>query len=838
MQMAEMLADWNISKTLCLIAAASAANVLQAKTVAWYRFEENGPGVVATSETRFTNSVDAAKFPAYAGVCNFGGQNRYAKNSLAYDADKMPYATNAFPSTISLVNSQDLSRETANGGALALNMHSIESADSPHAQLFIDDDADLRLQTFTLEFFVRIPDNATPNRYLVTRCGSMYTSTNSAFSLYLKKYTNDAMYLNLKVGYTDESSGELASKDVSLGFSGCVLDNDRWHHVALVADGATHTMTAYIDYVLRGTATYTGDLNYEEGYPLAFGGHPQSTYSNSAIIIDEVRISDDVLAVSQMLKYKAAVSAAAAVDDNTLFYFPFEGSSEPVTVGESDMQTPATYVPCYRNMAVNSSFSATDAAVFEKSTATNPAVPVRDGDVPVESVRLGLRGRTEFADTAALHSLTNSADTDYMSPLIVDTGSMQTDLFSDSCTVEFFFKLPASGYCASSDGTKNNIKLIGLVNAFYIMVYQTAGTWQNGQICARIGNTDLNSDWASHPTYSKATYNDGIWHRCALVYDKDDSRAELYIDGKVVMSKDSVPAPSLARHASYSNGLLIGGDWYTDRWAGDMHIDEVRISRGALRPHQFLTATAFEEDLLARASFDGDLVMTPYTNFFGEAGTASAFTSGGSAPGYSRDVPAKALKKGRDGDVVVERNSRSLEFQGGKVVWPGRALVADADEFTVEFFIKSSSAVPGAGIMRVNRGSEADVTSAVTWAISFADASGSLRMQVDTDEAAGQTHDFAAALADDAWHHVGIQFAADGADTLVSVYRDKSLVGTWSATGRLLTNPREMNLMLGAGEDQSAGFSGCIDELRIAPGIVDPSSFMTPISNGMTIIVR
>lgn len=53
------------------------------------------------------------------------------------------------------VNSQDLSRETANGGALALNMHSIESANSPHAQLFIDDDADLRLQTFTLERLVK-----------------------------------------------------------------------------------------------------------------------------------------------------------------------------------------------------------------------------------------------------------------------------------------------------------------------------------------------------------------------------------------------------------------------------------------------------------------------------------------------------------------------------------------------------------------------------------------------------------------------------------------------------------------------------------------------------------
>ena len=140
--------------------------------------------------------------------------------------------------------------------------------------------------------------------------------------------------------------------------------------------------------------------------------------------------------------------------------------------------------------------------------------------------------------------------------------------------------------------------------------------------------------------------------------------------------------------------------------------------------------------------------------------------------------------------------------------------------------------------MRVNRGTDTDVTNAVTWALSFADSSGNLRLKVDTDAATGQTHDFTGSFADGIWHHVAIRFAGDGDDSAVTLFKDAVPVGSWNVSGRLLTKPALMNFMMGAGEDETAGFAGLIDELRVSPGIVDSALFMTPFRRGSIILVR
>ena len=116
---------------LCYVFA-FATGALSARTLAWYRFEEMSAGDATTSATTFTNTIDETKYPAYVGVCNFGGNGKYAKSKLVYTADKMPYGTNAFPSAISLVNAADSACELPNNGALALNMGNINNKNSPH----------------------------------------------------------------------------------------------------------------------------------------------------------------------------------------------------------------------------------------------------------------------------------------------------------------------------------------------------------------------------------------------------------------------------------------------------------------------------------------------------------------------------------------------------------------------------------------------------------------------------------------------------------------------------------------------------------------------------------
>ena len=594
-------------------------------------------------------------------------------------------------------------------------------------------------------------------------------------------------------------------------------------------------MSLYVDYEKLGSVSYSGDLYYEPGYPFAFGGHPQCTYFSSTYSLDEVRISDEVLAPSQMLGYEAASQASpGVVDDSTLLYFPFEGGTETVTVGADEMQTPVSYVPYLKNQAVNPQFSTLSAEWKTRTSATDEWE--LSSEVQGSPVRFGLRAQESQANETAIHLMTNP-------PLSVKNGSdssqtMATTLFGESCTVEYFFKMSTSGY----GGTDQATHLFGIYSAFAVQTVESSA-WNSGCLQVTVGSTTLKSpasgNAANYANKAKH-FNDGKWHHMAIVSDRTNRRADCYIDYEWSCGADDVVYDNIKNYVNgYINGLVMGGSyWGTSRPMGDFRFDEVRVSRGALRPHRFLTTKAVESDLLGRATFDENLIMTPYTNAFGVAGTAAKFTGSGSVPTFANDVPARTLTAGKDGEVVVEKNRRSLVVDGGKVTWAGRRLLADTDEFTVEFFVKAASATAGAGLMRVNRASESDVTSDVTWALSFADSGGGLRLKVDTVAATAQTYDFAAAIADGKWHHVGIQFACDGDDTKVSLYKDAAKVGEWTAEGRLVTNPRLMNFMVGAGEDATAGFTGFVDELRVSPGIVAAAEFLTPKKSGGILILR
>ena len=826
-----------MKRILLLSAAFLLAVSANAKTVGWWRFEEAAAKAPITKNSVFKNEIDAAKFPAYAGVCAYGKNGKYSKDTLVYTPEKMPLATNAFPSTISLLNRQDAKCELANSGAVALNMHTINSANSPHAQIFIDDAEELRLQTFTLEFFARMPDTTKGWRCLATRCNSVYGTDKSAFHIYGGLYgsesgdLNGTIFLNALLNTVEnplyDDKGVITNL-VNTRVTGRSLrfDNDRWRHVALVVDGDTKKMSLYVDYEFKESASYKGEIYYESGFPLAFGGDPQSMEFCSAFLLDEVRLSDVALKASEMLRYKqaSAFSRNGAIDDDTLLYLPFEGSQETVTVGEGEMQNTFSYVPYLANHAFNPMFTGVSAQWKTRNVETDSYAV--ENDVPASMSRLGLRRGVAIDNLSSIHLKTNM-------PLEVDNGSTQTDLFSESCTVEFFFKAPPKGYSS----TDKQIHIFSLYSAFEILVIETDPkvNWKgDGYVWATVGGVTLKT---AGGTAGVNKLLNNKWHHCAIVYDKENSRADIYFDYVWRMGAVSV-AVTPSRHKSYWNGLLIGGCYWKDRALGDFSFDEVRVSRGALRPYQFLTSKAVEEDLLARASFEDNLVMTPYTNFFGAAGTASAFVAGAAKPKCVRTRPARVLTAGPKGDIVTDSNRYSLEFNGGKVVYPSRTLLADTDEFTLEFFIKTDDARPGAGIMRVNRETSSAITNAVTWALSFADSNGNLHLKLDTDAEEGQTHEFAAALADDKWHHVGVQFARSDGNTEIKVYRDAELVGSWTANGRLLTRPRELNFMLGAGEDAAAGFVGLVDELRITPGIVPHTEFLTSRRKISTIVVR
>lgn len=813
---------------------------VEAKTVAWYRFEE-APGGVTTRETVFTNSVDASLYPAYPAVCAFSSNGQYAKGALSYDSSHMPIFTDAFPSSIALVDANDTKSVYDNRSAVAMNMGKVNDNTNPSSAVFIDDHEDLRLQNGTIEFFARLPDTANGWRCLFSRIGGAYKDERTTFRIHGQLFGSGNMYLILRVAALDgealcDDDGSVTngvSYQASASFAESHVDDDRWHHIALVIDGEAKTVTLYVDYVARATVNYAGRLLYDEGFPFTFGADPQCTYFGSAEAIDEIRFSDEPLLPSQMLRYAPSTpSTVTVVDESTLFYFPFEGLNEDVTVGTDDMANPIAYNPFLKNCAVKSEYFGVDAAFYAKSTNTDQYNPmVATSDLPAASTRQGLRSPLAIANAQSLHSVTNGTGEGFLRSVVLPATITAADLCSESFTVECFMKLPESGYMAD----ENQCHLLCLYGGFQVKTICKGDQWNNGMLNFMVGKTDLLNARGASATKCVA---DGKWHHVAVAYDKYENRAEAYIDYELVSWADSVDM-DLSAHNSYYNGFMVGGSYWNDRHPGDVWFDDVRVSRGALRPHQFITKLAAEPDVLASASFDASLAAAPYTNFFGDACIALPSPLGGAAPGLSAAHPARVIAEGRNGTIWTDRNSGSLAVNGGTVVYPDRWLLADADEFTVEFFMRTETAAVDTGIMRVNRGTSTEMTNAVTWALSFADDEGRLMVKVDTDALEGQAYAFSGeTFADGKWHHVALAFAHEGCDTLVRLYRDAAECGEWRATGHLITQPRLMNFMIGGSEDGAAGFAGNIDELRVSPGVVEPERFLSPVFRGMTVVVR
>ena len=435
---------------LILLSSIAAAFSAQAKTIAWYRFEEATSGVT-TQSTVFTNAVDATKLPAYPAVCPFNGNGKYSKSGLAYTAANMPIYTNAFPSTIALAAPGDSNVLLENRGAAAINMSDVNLKNNPVGAILIDDDESLRLQTFTIEFFARIPKTTEGWRCLFCRTADTYGK--ESFLLH-GQIGGSGMYMQF-IAHTVENPLRDEKGSVTNRVKHTVtlydpMDRDLWQHFAVTCDGAAKKVTIYRNHSKVSSFDYEGEIWYDPGWPMAFGANPQCSYYGCTESIDEIRISDTVLTTDEMLGYRHN-TRSDVVDENTLFYFPFEGSTEPVTVGEGDMFAPITYTPFYENRAVNiawSGVSATPRAVGSvPQSAPSPA-----SNLPTDGVRFGLRGQAFQENNTSVHIMTNAPGS-FAQPVVIPETFNQLELGYESFTAEMYFKAVKPGYMGSTDIT-------------------------------------------------------------------------------------------------------------------------------------------------------------------------------------------------------------------------------------------------------------------------------------------------------------------------------------------------------------------------------------------------
>lgn len=562
---------------IALVAAVAFTGAVDAKTVAWYRFEEAPSGTRTTGESEIVNSVDPAKHVGRAYVQTpilWSGAQQ-----LLEPAELMPDYTNSFNRGFKVL---DPLTETAhdNAGALHFNSANDAVAEAAGSTVLIADDPDFHLQSLTIEFFVRIPACEHPtDRYLIAQ-----RSANNSLFTWDVLMRNGNLFGEIDDGVT-RCSVCAAYDNVADG---------KWHHVALVVDGMNKKLSIYVDYYTSTWSyqkDFTGEICYDNAQPIALGPHVNCYYGIVEHDLDELRITDRVLTKDEMLRALPLADPSPAAETNTLVYLDFEGGAAVSTY--SDFKSVVTVLPVLQNKAPYHPGFEMDAITHTGAGMVN-AAPVRFV-ADHAFANTGSAGGDRFApNLACVQTVTNSLENDWADAVALSPDITRDMLFGDDVTIEFSFRMPKptksipfeEGINSMSSGS---IQLANMLGGFQVLKGAN-DSFDYGYLQCYVGNTQLTGPWQDHPSLVPQNCADDAWHHCVLTYDRDLNRAEFFLDGVMRLSADNIEFPDVGSiWYLFRREFMLGDSYYDDRYLKNVKYDDVRITRGVLAPSQFLS---------------------------------------------------------------------------------------------------------------------------------------------------------------------------------------------------------------------------------------------------------
>jgi hypothetical protein len=525
--------------TVCVFLL-SLAGGARAETVAYWRFQDAAPGVVATnlaSEVntevltgKAKNTAGAARNPAhvadvpgtniFSGI--FGGTLLNSNNTASL------YFTNAaaFPAQ---TNSQ------SGGYVEVTNVTSL-----------------LCPTNFTIEFFVKIARDVDWPLLI----GKSRENGGASWGIDLDRSNPIKLRMDTQpLGQPGTTNG------FNQNLVGPNIQDGKWHHVAVTYDTPTKKATFYIDYITQWNMTTTHEVTYTN-FSLFIG---KGAGSNQAFDgwMDEIRISDTVLKPSQFL-------STATVPVDAQLYWQFDDAAI--------VPSTATSLVCEVGSPVMNGTA--------KLAGGGSVIPAFSTAVPLTNTRKitqGYRG--------AVVNASNSS-----SLLFVNTG-LPTNTNSPAGG-----QVSASGFQSPSNFTAeafikvnrhvNYALIIGKVriadNPSWSMEVEAGGTLR-----CRLDTYPESWNLAAH-TYgenaavgcnqtfgSGVSVEDGRWHHVALSYETATKNVKLYLDYVLKVSTATI------NPIVYTTGdILIGngaGELAFDGW-----IDEVRITPRLLGTNEFL----------------------------------------------------------------------------------------------------------------------------------------------------------------------------------------------------------------------------------------------------------
>ena len=772
------------------VAAALAAGAAQAKTVIWYRFEEQAPLTSTAAGVYVTNSV-AATYPAIPRTIN--GNTYNDNNGTTPMAGYLPTYTNSAPAGYGVYDPVTGTRVENRCG---LHFHTTGSGDQKGGMLRVNQDAALNAITnLTLEAFVRLgPDVPITGSYMRPIILKANTGFQGTWGLHV--FESNLFY---RVTFLLDDGTTLAH-GWGNGAKSARLDDGRWHHMAVTFDFGTRKVYSYVDYVRISTATMDEKavgFYHPANSPLQIGGNASHTTRRHNGEIDEVRISDEALPPEKFLRYVPM----REIDGDTMYYLPFDAGAEDWF---------STTAP-----PINAATNVVGTITMYKN-ATLAEMPCVTNDVPGDGIRNGVFAPDRCANGGAIHLPVTGVGAHHgVSFLLRDPNNL---IAASNFTFEAFVKTdrqttkPADSQYADS---------FSIFFSGYMKVLMNGA---NTQLLFRYNGTNMTDRYVGR-------IDDGRWHHVAYVYDAAAETMTGYVDYKQVTT-------AVVGSGGHADEIRISGQDSSYQTLPGC-VDEVRITRRALSPAEFLTThDCVTGPTLAHADFEDGLDLSPDTGLIG-AGVASART-GGSVPVLDHAVPGRIAMDGAAMQDIRD-NRKSLRVEGGKIAWTELALL-DQPSFTVEFFAKINSLDNSANLIRLTDSESANGNP--IWALYKYDVTGGTDLRLATYDGANLNHKgiwpTASGLADGSWHHWALTFdGSSGTQTEVKLYRDYAQVGSTITTAYLLAYPSgNHTLSIGGTGSNPAHIRGNFDELRVSAGVLPVSAFMRAQPNGNILIVR
>lgn len=551
---------------LAVGAVLAVPTVSLANTLVWWRFGEVPDGTAFGTKT----IVNAAN----PGVCDARG---YCVSSSSWDGDVSniyaPHAKGAFPDGVKLLD-PITGDSYDNYLGMTLNGHSSGSVTTSGAVKGSDPSVFQR-QTFTAEVFVRM---TAAKAKMISDDSNRYKAPYPIFSV--SKGLGDEIwgllyYHNKLLCRTVIGSYEMLASD-------SLLNDGKWHHVALTADGSSGSsvvLKMYLDYSLVAERNYQGQFDYAGAADFNLGVNPFASSRKFPGDIDEFRFSDVVLGPRQFLRFAdEACGYGVPQSSDSVFWDGMGAQPSDYWFGSANLLRRGRlyYEPGSTWTRVNHAFGG----------AAGMGAGAHVADV-VQSDIWSQIGGSPVANQSSFRTINKEtvtqADQQQGGYVIVTPPAGAPALTDGDFTLEYYYKSNGGNKLGTNatllmyptDANDGSYKTPDPVIQHF---FTSGGT---GYIKFRNVFTEGQT---ADVQYVLPVGLDSCWHRMAVAYDKTARRIVVYADRKKALTCENVLLPAT------SQGIVLGarGTMWNSNNSFDGWIDEIRITKRALRLNELM----------------------------------------------------------------------------------------------------------------------------------------------------------------------------------------------------------------------------------------------------------